>query len=153
LKDCFIINGVCSIPYSYITFYDIDGDGNDEIIASLLNQRSDIGWVGQYFQALKKINGIWTDITDSVFPQQSINQSNGGEWCYRLQLFDFNGDGKLDILCSFYTSTVWEFNNGSFYKTQVINNRTNVAKFPRANYLINFINTTKNITIYGNKIQ
>jgi hypothetical protein len=149
---CFIINATCSIPYSYISFFDIDGDGHDEIIASLLNQRSDIGWVGQYFQALKKINGNWTDITDIVFPQQSSIQSGGGEWCYRVQFFDFNGDGKKDILCSFYNSSIWEFNNGSFYKSRNTNSRQIVVKFPNANYLMTFNHTPRTITITGSKI-
>lgn len=150
--NCSIVNGVCSIPYSFISFYDIDGDGQEEIIASLLNQKSDFGWVGQYFQALKKINGNWTDITDSVFPRQSSIQSGGGEWCYRVQFFDFNGDGKKDILCSFYNSSIWDFNNGSFYKSRNTNSRQSVVKFPNANYLISFNHTPRKIAITGSKI-
>lgn len=150
--NCLINNGVCEIPYSFITFYDIDGDGQPEIIASLLNQESNFNWVGQYFQALKKVNGVWIDITDSVFPEQSSSQSNSGEWCYKLQFADFNGDGKLDMLCSFYKSSVWTFNNGQFTKSQTLNNRVNVVKFPSASYLVEFKNTTNSLTISGSKL-
>lgn len=151
--NCLINNGVCELPYSFVTFYDIDGDGQPEIIASLLNQESNGAWVGQYFQALKKINGIWSDITDSVFPNQSTSQSNSGEWCYKIQFADFNGDGKLDLLCSFYTSKVWTFNDGQFTNTQTINNRTGIIKFPGASYLVNFdtYNSPNQISISGFK--
>jgi hypothetical protein len=150
--NCLINNVVCTLPYSYIAFYDIDGDGQTEIIASLLNQERNFNWRGQYFQALKKVNGVWIDITDSVFPNQSTNQSNSGEWCYKIQFADFNNDGKLDMLCSFYKSAVWTFNNGQFTKTQAINNRVNIVKFPNASYLIKFNNTTNSLTVSGNKL-
>jgi hypothetical protein len=142
----------CMTPYSYISFYDIDGDGQPEIIASLLNQGRDNGWLGQYFQVLKRVNGVWTDVTDSVFPDQSGSQSNGGEWCYRVQLADFNNDGKLDLLCSGYKSTIWTFNKGQFVKTQTINTRANVVKFPGASYLIEFYVTPNSMSISGNKL-
>jgi hypothetical protein len=152
--NCLKYNNVCIIPYSFVSFYDIDGDGQPEIIASLLNQESNVGWVGQYFQALKKINGVWTDITDSVFPNQSSSQSNGGEWCYKIQFADFNGDGNLDLLCSFYTSKVWTFSNGQFTDTQTIRNRTGIIKFPGASYLVNFdtYNSPNQISIAGYKL-
>lgn len=154
-SNCLILpsfNTKCITPYSYVSFYDIDGDGQPEIIASLLNQSKTNGWLGQYFQALKKVNGVWTDITDSVFPEQSGSQSNTGAWCYKLQFADFNNDGKLDMLCSFYKSSVWIFNNGQFTKTQAINNRVNVVKFPNASYLVEFKNTTNSLTISGRKL-
>lgn len=152
--NCNINNGVCEIPYSFVTFYDIDGDGQPEIIASLLNQERNFDWKGQYFQALKKVNGVWIDITDSVFPNQNTNQSASGEWCYKIQFADFNGDGKLDMLCSFYKSSVWIFNNGQFIKPQDSNdrNRLNVVKFPNANYLIKFNTNQKSLTVSGSKL-
>ena len=96
--------------------------------------------------------GLWVDITDSVFPNQPTEQTNGADWCYRLQVADLNGDGKLDLLCSAYRSTVWTFNNGQFTKTQTISNRANVVKFPGANYLIEFNNTRDTMTISGRKL-
>jgi hypothetical protein len=150
--NCWIDNGVCFLPYSFVTFYDIDGDGQPEIIASLLNEDSTGAWVGQYFQALKKVNGVWTDITESVFPDQSTSQLNGGEWCYRVQFADFNSDGKLDLLCSGYKSTIWTFNNGQFTKIQTINARANVVKFPGANYLIELNTTRDSMIISGRKL-
>ena len=154
-SNCLVISSLsskCMTPYSYVVFYDIDNDGQPEIIASLLNQSKTNGWVGQYFQALKKVNGVWIDITDSVFPSQTVDQSKGSNWCYRLQLADLNGDGKLDLLCSTYNSTVWTFNNGQFTKTQTIYNRANVVKFPGANYLIEFNNNRDTMTISGRKL-
>lgn len=152
--NCWIDNGVCFLPYSFVTFYDIDGDGQPEIIASLLNQDRNAAWIGQYFQALKKINGVWTDITESVFPNQSTSQMNGGEWCYKIQFADFNGDGKLDMLCNAYTSKVWTFSNGQFTNTQTIRNRTGIVKFPGASYLVNFntYDTPNQISISGYKL-
>jgi hypothetical protein len=150
--NCLLNNGVCEIPYSYVTFYDIDGDGKPEIIASLLNQDGNLNWVGQYFQALKKVNEVWTDITDSVFPNQSSAQSNGGEWCYKVQFADFNNDGKLDMVCSFYKSAVWTFSNGQFTKTREIRNRVGIAKFPNANYFVEFINSTNALVVSGERL-
>lgn len=153
--NCLVItslNSKCITPYSYVVFHDIDNDGQPEIIASLLNQSKTNGWVGQYFQALKKVNGTWVDITDSVFPNQSNEQANGGEWCYRVQLADLNGDGKLDLLCSAYKSSIWTFNNGKFAKAETIYNRVNVVKFPGTSYLIEFNNTRDSMTISGRKL-
>lgn len=153
--NCLVISqfsSKCMTPYSYVVFHDIDNDGQPEIIASLLNQSKTNGWSGQYFQALKKVNGAWLDVTDTVFPNQSSSQSNGGEWCYRVQLADLNSDGKLDLLCSAYKSTIWTFNNGQFIKTQTINTRTNVVKFPGAVYLIEDSYTRNSITITGRKL-
>ena len=154
-SNCLVLssfNSKCVTPYSFVSFYDIDGDGQPEIIASLLNQSKNNGWSGQFFQALKKVNSSWVDITDSVFPNQNTDQSNGGQWCYRLQLADLNGDGKLDLLCSAYKSTIWTFNNGQFIKTQTINARTNIVKFPGASYLIEDNYTRDSIRISGRKL-
>lgn len=148
----FVHSNKCVTPYSFVTFYDVDGDGQPEIIASLLNQSKTNGWSGQYFQALKKVNGTWVDITDSVFPDQSGSQSGEGEWCYRIQLVDFNNDGKLDLLCNAYKSKIWVFNNGQFIKNQTINARSNVIKFPGANYLIQDNYTRDSISISGRKL-
>lgn len=154
-SNCLVLpsfNSKCITPYSFVTFYDIDNDGQPEIIASLLNQSKTNGWVGQYFQALKKVNGVWVDITESVFPDQSGSQSGEGEWCYKIQFADFNGDGKLDMLCSFYKSAIWTFNNGQFTKTQATNKRLNVVKFPNASYLVEFNASSNSITISGSKL-
>ena len=148
----FVHSNKCVTPYSFVTFYDVDGDGQPEIIASLLNQSKNNGWVGQYFQALKKVNDTWVDITDTIFPDQSGSQSNDGEWCYRIQLVDFNNDGKLDLLCNAYKSKIWIFNNGQFIKDQTINARSNVIKFPGANYLIEDNYTRDSISISGRKL-
>jgi hypothetical protein len=103
-KNCLILNMFsatkCLTPYSYVLPLDIDGDGQPEILASLLNQTKDGGWKGQYFQVMKKVKNNWTDVTADVFPEQKQDQSNSGLWCYRIQFVDMNNDGQLDILCS-----------------------------------------------------
>jgi hypothetical protein len=139
-------------PYSYVSFYDIDGDGESEIIASLLNQSKDLGWLGQYFQVLKRVNGIWTDITDSVFPNQDGIQSMPAEWCYRVQILDFDKDGKLDLLCSAYTSNIWSFNDGIFSRSKTIKARVVAVKLLGVDYLIEFDTDSKSMKISGYRL-
>ena len=131
---------LCMIPYTYINFYDVDGDGQQEIIATLSYQDATGSWMGVYFQVLKRNNNIWIDITETVFPNQNASNPIKGEWCYRTQFFDFDNDGSLDILCSFYTSSIWTFSNNKFSKSELIKDRVraNVVKFPDGNYLLEF---------------
>lgn len=111
-----------TLPYSYIIAEDLDGDGEREIVASIVHQdRTSLQWLGTYFQVLKKSkDGIWQDVTDTFFPSQKQNQSVQS-WCYKLYFIDLNRDGKKDILCS--TSevmskssdrTFWINENGKF---------------------------------------
>lgn len=146
-KNCLILNMFsatkCLTPYSYVLPLDIDGDGQPEILASLLNQTKDGGWKGQYFQVMKKVKNNWTDVTADVFPEQKQDQSNSGLWCYRIQFVDMNNDGQLDILCSNYSSTVWINQDGKFYDRtstylESTNQRSSIVKFPDGNYLLRF---------------
>ena len=146
-KNCLILNMFsatkCLTPYSYVLPVDIDGDGQSEILASLLNQTKDGGWKGQYFQVMKKVKNAWVDVTVDVFPEQKQDQSNSGLWCYRIQFVDMNNDGQLDILCSNYSSTVWINQDGKFYDRtsthlESTNQRSSIVKFPDGNYLLRF---------------
>ena len=146
-KNCLILNMFsttkCLTPYSYVVPFDIDGDGQPEIVASLLNQTKDGGWKGQYFQVMKKIKNSWTDVTADVFPEQKQDQTNAELWCYRIQFIDINNDGQLDILCSNYKSTVWVNQDGKFYDRtssflESDKQRSAIVKFPDGNYLLRF---------------
>lgn len=147
-KNCLILNMFsatkCLTPYSYVLPLDIDGDGQPEILASLLNQtKKSAGWKGQYFQVMKKVKNNWTDVTADVFPEQKQDQSASGLWCYRIQFVDMNNDGLLDILCSNYSSTVWINQDGKFYDRtstylESTNQRSSIVKFPDGNYLLRF---------------
>ena len=146
-KNCLFLNMFsatkCLTPYSYVLPFDIDGDGQPEILASLLNQTKDGGWKGQYFQVLKKTKNGWSDVTPDVFPEQKQDQTNHGIWCYRIQFVDMNNDGQLDILCSNYSSTVWINQDGKFYDRTSThldssNLRSSIVKFPDGNYLLRF---------------
>ena len=148
-KNCLILNMFsatkCLTPYSYVLPVDIDGDGQPEILASLLNQTKDGGWKGQYFQVMKKVKNAWVDVTVDVFPEQKQDQSNAELWCYRIQFSDINNDGQLDILCTNYKSTVWINQDGKFYdktstylETDNDRQRSSIVKFPDGNYLLRF---------------
>lgn len=105
---------VCEINYSSIAFHDIDGDGSVEIIASLTSF-----WRGQYFQVLKKKDGQWADVTETVFPEQTNAKTPQGSFCYRLSFVDLNRDGVKDLVCSNYDSwqqskPFWINTNGKF---------------------------------------
>lgn len=104
---------VCEINYSSIAFHDIDGDGSVEIIASLTSF-----WRGQYFQVLKKKDGQWADVTETVFTEQTNAKSPHGSWCYRLSFVDLNRDGVKDLVCGNYdsqqTKVFWINANGKF---------------------------------------
>ena len=138
-NDCFRIDGKCSMPYTYITFYDLYGDGQKVIIANIVHQKAYRVFAGEYHQVLKRKNGVWTDITESVFPEQLEDQFKEMEDCYRLQFADFTGEGKLDMLCSNnYRSKLWSFNNGQFRWKENFDGMKFVVKFPKADYLMNF---------------
>jgi hypothetical protein len=146
-KNCLILNFFsptkCLTPYSYVVPFDFDGDGQPEILASLLNQTKDGSWRGLYFQVMKKVKNAWTDVTADVFPVQKQDQSNAELWCYRIQFIDINNDGQLDILCTNYKSTVWINQDGKFYdKTSSFlesdKQRSSIVKFPDGNYLLRF---------------
>lgn len=146
-KNCLILNMFsatkCLTPYSYVVPFDFDGDGQLEILASLLNQTKDGSWRGLYFQVMKKTKKGWSDVTPDVFPEQKQDQSNAELWCYRIQFIDINNDGQLDILCTNYKSTVWINQDGKFYDRtssflESDKQRSSIVKFPDGNYLLRF---------------
>ena len=117
--NCFRNQSRCNTPYTSFTSMDLDGDGQHEVIAALSNQRSDGLWLGQYFQALKKVNGKWLDYTTQFFPVQNQNQSVGEAWCNELLKVDINGDGATDLICSSMSSrsSVWTRSGNQLLQT------------------------------------
>jgi len=101
---CMESSGVCNTPYSDFVTYDVDADGNLEVIASLAFQRDNGSWTGQHFQVLKRQNKKWKDITSSIFPSQNMGPFEGHEWCMSLSVVDINNDGNADIVCNSATN-------------------------------------------------
>jgi hypothetical protein len=106
------------VPYSAIATTDIDGDEIPEIFASYT-----CNWYsGQAFQVLHKSSttGAWTDITATVFPDQSAN-ATPNNWCYKFIITDITGDGQPDLICQTLAgnlmgnnNTYWIQNKGVF---------------------------------------
>lgn len=92
-------------PYSAITSIDLDGDNQDEVIASLT-----CDLYGAHFRAFKReTSGIWVDRSADLIGDQTANAtSSSGQWCYKFQVFDLNGDGRKDLICP----SVEGFRNG-----------------------------------------
>lgn len=122
--NCLSDNGVCFTPYSAVSEIDIDGDGQQEIVASFLNQRSDGGWAGQYFQVLQFENGEWMDATSKFIKLQGQKQYGNGIWCNELFAYDVDHDGTKDLICSALSSGLRPFwiNKGGIL-TQAPNSR------------------------------
>ena len=99
---CLTSDGQCNTPYSEITTYDFDRDGDLDIIASLLNQTKDGKWRGYYLQALRNDGARWSDVSNRVFGSQSQDQGASGRWCFSLIKADVDGDGSEDLICSQY---------------------------------------------------
>jgi hypothetical protein len=99
-KNCLSDAGVCYTPYTSFVAIDIDGDGAEEIIASLVNQAESGGWKGQYFQVLQKKDGKWRDATIEFMPDQPQRQAADGIWCNDLFSYDINQDNRDDLICS-----------------------------------------------------
>ena len=120
------------IAYSFVSLYDTDNDGVDEIFASYAC--GDGSWTDQRFQVLKRINNVWTDITSQLIPNQSGYTGKNGYWCWKMIFEDINGDGKKDIVCSSLAgfgnttnNTFWiQQSNGTFeYRDIQLKNRNN----------------------------
>jgi hypothetical protein len=80
-------------PYSAITSIDLDGDNQDEIIASLTCDSNTA-----HFRAFKReTSGIWADRSADLIGDQTANATS--RWCYKFQVFDLNGDGRKDLIC------------------------------------------------------
>ena len=67
--------------------------------------------------------GEWSDITESVFPDQSVNAgSERKRWCLNVWVVDLDADGDDDIVCdsragrsnAFWTNSGGEFSNRRF---------------------------------------
>lgn len=114
-----------STPYSYLIPYDINGDGVNEIIASYCNHDYATGlWTGRQFQvAQRDSQGVWKDITYSVFGEQNFDQTVSGVSAYKISLSDVNADGKKDLVISNFTpvnttnNNVWLFQDGKFVQS------------------------------------
>jgi len=116
-----------AVGVSEFTTYDIDRDGQLEIIATLFSQSNNGGgWSGLFFQVLKENpNGTWQDISSSVFPEQYSDQTSNNKWAGQpLTKVDLDGDGDLDLVLTSGggtsearspSSAFWIFDKGQFF--------------------------------------
>jgi len=156
-STCSLYFNQCDFPYSYVTTLDIDGDGSKEIIASIAYNNAG-KWQGQFFQALKKVGSVWTDITAQVFPTQN-GLINSSVWCYKLDAVDLNGDGHLDLVCNNLNPSVsevfWVWKNNTFVPwtdaPSKNGKRYTVLRLATGNHVVS-ITGSSNITIAGWKI-
>ncbi|MBN2444830.1 MAG: VCBS repeat-containing protein [Spirochaetales bacterium] len=78
--------------------YDLDEDGDLDIIASSIDQ-SDIYWF--------KNNGV------EVFSKNEIYTSSSNSYFNKIYLEDVDGDGDIDIMTTGHSTIEWFENNGS----------------------------------------
>lgn len=99
-------------------FYDIDNDGDLDIIASTNTM---------YYEGMVEIfrNDIdsFTDVTDQFIDKNYDYQNHNQQWIQWLYLGDFNGDGILELHTSdskdhddIKTTDIWWFENQKFIK-------------------------------------
>ncbi len=109
---------------SEVFTYDIDQDGQLEIIASLFNVDGNAR--GLFLQVMKKdLTGNWIDVSSTVFPQQYPDQTSNNHWASQpIMKVDLDSDGDLDLVISSGggtseargpSSAFWIFEKGQFY--------------------------------------
>jgi len=105
-----------------IDFYDINGDGIDEIILNRTGDPKNGGgfYMGWKVQILELINGAYIDSTDKYIDVSYGTESN---WMYWLHISDYDNDGKIELFnddlqteTSSYARPYreWELVNGRF---------------------------------------
>ena len=88
---------------------DVNGDGKADVIETVaLNNFS----AGEIRILINQGNGIFTDETDARLAGSSVLSDGAGNWIYRTQVADFNGDGAPDLLLSGGTHSVMLLNDG-----------------------------------------
>lgn len=96
-EDCQRVqSGKCATPVSDFIAFDLDGDGQDEVISAMTSGK----WEGRYFQVFDLVDGAWQDITAQVFPAQAPAIGENSAWCWTLWAMDLTGDGTKELLCA-----------------------------------------------------
>jgi len=97
-------------------FYDLDGDGDLEIICSTNNDYFD-GKV----EILRNDGNSFTNVTDEYIEENFINEGDGKNWIEWLYMGDFNNDGIIELHTSDlskpeYEIMTWLFIDNKFVK-------------------------------------
>jgi len=97
-----------------INFYDIDGDGELEIIAG---RSTGNGFEGFYLEAYKKVGDEYV-ILENIFDNSSARDIR---WIMQMSISDIDNNGKIDIYCRDkghlgYGEYRWEWNGIRFEK-------------------------------------
>ena len=97
-----------------INFYDIDGDGELEIIAG---RSTGNGFEGFYLEAYKKVGDEYV-ILENIFDNSSARDIR---WIMQMSISDIDNNGKIDIYCRDkghlgYGEYRWEWNGTRFEK-------------------------------------
>ena len=97
-------------------FYDLDGDGDLEIICSTNNDYFD-GKV----EILRNDGNSFTNVTDEYIEENFINDGGGKNWIEWLYMGDFNNDGIIELHTSDlskpeYEIMTWLFIDNKFVK-------------------------------------
>ena len=159
----YLYNNECFAPYSWVQFVDLDNDGVDEIVATVSYEFK--GWFGNNFQALKRAEGKWVDITDSVFPGQDYTYTDQAAYCYKMRVADINGDGKPDFVCdtlsrSFNKQVMTSNGDGtytegvpSYLNSHKGNQRMTILKMGNEKYFFSTKGGLNDVMGYVTKIQ
>ncbi|MEX2345163.1 MAG: VCBS repeat-containing protein [Balneolaceae bacterium] len=106
-----------------IQFYDIDGNGKEEILINRTGDGSTEdgpgGYEGWYIQVLERSGGEYIDSTGKFI---SGNSQESGSWLEWLNISDRNNDGIINLYSNEVTSedprpkVEWELSNGKFVR-------------------------------------
>jgi len=101
-----------------MVFFDIDGDGDLDIIGSTNNT-----YFNGRIEIFRNDNTSFTDVTDLYMEENFDYENHNMQWIQWLYLGDFNGDGIVELHTSNFRDSeveqvtdIWWFENDKFIK-------------------------------------